>query len=175
MDPEFKTQLLDFALSVRDRVECLGNTPFKGKTVSADNLHMTLSFLGSVDETLLPEVLAIGDRIRLPAFDVVLDQWLVWRRANVAVLAATETPAPLVTFLKQLNGRLAALGISVSQHRYHAHVTLFRRLRLGAGQRADLGTLDTPFHFCPHRFVLLESVPVRGGVEYHILGEWPIG
>jgi RNA 2',3'-cyclic 3'-phosphodiesterase len=45
---------------------------FKGTTVSQENIHLTLEFLGEVTETKLAEIREALDGIKHPAFDISL-------------------------------------------------------------------------------------------------------
>lgn len=98
--------------------------------MAESNLHVTLKFLGQVDEA---RVGAIGDALmavarRTPAFDV-----------NVGGLGAFPTPmrarilwvglapaAPLAALAAEVDATLAALGIEPEARPFAAHVTLGR-------------------------------------------------
>lgn len=103
-----------------------------GRSVAADQLHLTLAFLGSIP----PEAglaLAAGlasTVVALPALKV--ERFAYWPNAahpRLAVLTF-ECPQPLVDLEANVCNLVRSLGLPIDDHRpFHPHVTLARMPR----------------------------------------------
>src|SRR6266478_6212584 len=66
-----------------------------GRAVAADNVHLTLIFLGEQPAEIVPQLCASGAAIEFSAFRLALDEVDCWRKTGIAWLGASETPAAL--------------------------------------------------------------------------------
>jgi 2'-5' RNA ligase len=144
-----------------------------GRWVDPSNYHVTVAFLGGVEETVVDDIVAALRALspRLAALDVPIDAvggFPDARRARVAwVGPATPVPA-FGTLCRLVRDALAALGLRFDQHA-EPHVTVARAV----GLPAELPRVEPP-HTPPLRIAgltLYESVPVPGGPRYDAL-EW---
>ena len=151
--------------------------------VRADNLHLTLRFLGSVNERTLivvrealeeaapgtpPFAVTLGG---LGAFPAPFAPRVVWA-------GVTEGAEALAGLHGRLEAALAARGIPPEGRHYHAHVTLGRaRDPRGAGALA--GALEAPagpFGEAPVEAVhLMRSDLDPGGARYSVLARVALG
>ena len=99
--------------------------PHGASPVADAKLHLTLNFLGSVDEARLPELAAAFD-VPFTPFEVELGRAVVWHQ-SIAVLEPLSTPPELMALHASLNERVAALGLPVEERAYKPHVTMARR------------------------------------------------
>lgn len=100
------------------------------RTVPAEQLHLTLAFLGQVpDEAAAPLAAALDEATRpFAAFDAQLSGVGAFphaRRPRV-VWAGALDPRPLVTLALAVRGSLAAAGHPGDEKDFRAHVTLAR-------------------------------------------------
>jgi len=140
-----------------------------GRPIAADNIHLTLSFLGSVDDSVCQCVRAVGDAIQARPFELLIDRLGYWRRPRIVWAGCSQTPAALMNLVSCL--RTAAedqCGIVADERPYRVHLTLLRKVA-GAGPQ---GSLDTPLPVAVSNFVLMESVSVTGGVRYLPMYDW---
>lgn len=97
--------------------------------VKPDNLHLTLKFLGDVDESLLPQIVEQIDQVakQQTAFRADLNEFGFFPSRNRPriLYAAFEDPLPLMQLLQHLDRLLKPLGIAPEQ-RFHPHITLAR-------------------------------------------------
>lgn len=129
-----------------------------------ENFHITLTFIGSVDERVADDIVAALDRIHAPAFDVAIRGVGVFegRRGPRLVYAAVETSPALLDLAARVEGALRRLpGLDLEARRYVPHVTLARlkdvdRPRLGAFVERN-GLLAPPAWRADH-FGLYSSV-----------------
>ncbi|HEY1043527.1 MAG TPA: RNA 2',3'-cyclic phosphodiesterase [Telluria sp.] len=99
--------------------------PRSASPVADAKLHLTLNFLGSVDEERLPELEAAFD-VPFTPFEVELGRPVVWHR-SIAVLEPLSVPPELIELHTLLDERVAALGLPVEERAYKPHVTMARR------------------------------------------------
>ncbi len=137
--------------------------------VAAANLHMTLVFLGgcTAEELQCSRTAAAG--VVAEGFELTLDCLGGWSRARVQWLGPSGVPAVLPELVVQLQQVLAGCGFALEQRPYVPHVTLARKVRKPES-RSGLEAVHWPVR----DFVLVESVSVRGGVEYRVLDRWPL-
>jgi 2'-5' RNA ligase len=149
--------------------------------VPAPNMHVTLRFLGDVQEevasaildtlqkdlagtgTLMLEVKGLG------VFPDPAKPRVIW----VGVVSAEDVVAALA---KKVDGALERLGFEPESRPFHAHLTL-GRVKHGGGVQPMLDAHgDAAFGQCSvHEVVLYKSVLQRSGAEYTALGRVPLG
>lgn len=128
----------------------LGQPGSKIKWVAAENLHVTLQFLGGVAAETLTEVCSATERVasRIEPFDFhVRGVICVPPRGRVRMLwaGATEPAGRLVSLYEKLADALAPLGFEKENRPFKPHITLARikfapddtQLRDAAGQYAE--------------------------------------
>lgn len=122
-----------------DRLEGIGRPV---RTAARGQLHVTLAFLGQVDERLIWAVgaamneawsqapLAALDLRGLGAFPSLARPHLVW--------AGLADPLPVAALERSLRPRPTSLGLALDDRRFHGHVTL-ARLSVSARSRRRAG------------------------------------
>lgn len=98
--------------------------------MAESNLHVTLKFLGQVDEARIPGIGAALAAVarRTPAFDLDvrgLGAFPTPTRARVLWVGLTPA-SPLAALAADIDARLAALGVERDSRPFAAHVTLGR-------------------------------------------------
>lgn len=99
--------------------------PRSASPVADGKLHLTLHFLGEVDEARLPE-LAEGFHVPFTPFSIEMARPVVWHR-SIAVLEPLSVPGELLALYAALAERIARLGLTVEDRAYRPHVTMARR------------------------------------------------
>ncbi len=99
--------------------------------VPADNLHLTMAFLGETDQSLLPKLQAAADSACREArpFHLTIGgltgAFSNWRRPQVIWLGTTGESGELHRLHQLLAAELSGLGFAVDR-RWHPHITLGR-------------------------------------------------
>ncbi len=119
-----------------DRItQRLKRLPVRASWVRAENLHVTLKFLGEVDEALVPRLRAAAEAALSSA---EIDGELVWRldrlgafpdaeRPRVVWVGSTREPETLRRLVRALERALEPLGFMPEpEGRFVTHVTLGR-------------------------------------------------
>jgi 2'-5' RNA ligase len=139
----------------------------RGRAVPADNLHITLAFLGNVDSALASALL----RLTPPsagAFDLTLERLTFFRRARMLWFEPREVPVALAGLDAALWRTLEARFDCVREkRRFRPHMTLARKARPVVARCA-------PVHWRVDTLVLVESRPRDGGSAYTVVASWPL-
>lgn len=139
--------------------------------VAEENFHLTLRFIGEVDNRAMDDIAAQLDRVREPGFDLELDGFgcfetkgrvrALWAR----VLASDE----LLHLQRKIDTALDAVGVERETRRFKPHVTLARFKDAPLGPVNDFICEASPFSTGPFpvaSFTLYRSFLHRDGPIY---------
>lgn len=139
------------------------------QAVAADNLHLTLAFLGNVTATQRDCMVRLAEDMRPPSFALTLDRFGHWPGPGVVWLGPSAWPEQLDHLAASLTTGMRRCGLQPDPRPYTPHVTLLRKARempeLPAG-------LVLPWQ--ASAFVLCESRSTERGVVYSVLEHWPM-
>ena len=156
-------------LAEEDRTLFAGNG---GKMVPPDEYHLTINYLGEVDDGLLPALEELGQRAAatVPSSVVELDRVEWWKESSVLVRSASSIPEPLIRVDHALAVGLKAAGVVQPPRPLKLHLTLVRSVKphpLGTGK-------VPPLAWSADQLALVKSVD-GGRPRYQVLGQWPFG
>jgi 2'-5' RNA ligase len=140
------------------------------RVVAPADLHLTLLYLGPLDDEQRRAVVLALAGLRCPAFRLVLDRFGVFRRSRV-LWAGPRIVPPTLALLAAL---LAALDLPRAGSRplenrpFRPHVSLLREVR----EMQDRA-LAPPLLWPVRSLVLAARLPVRGRA-YRLLARWPL-
>ena len=97
-----------------------------GRPVPDENLHITLAFLGSIDEQAFDCVRTAARGLQAEPFDLVVDRAGWWRRTGILWLAPSRAPAALNRLVKSLWAALEPCGFWPDYRDFHPHLTIAR-------------------------------------------------
>ena len=141
---------------------------WEGRRTRPETLHLTLVFLGAVDASRLDELRQLAAQLRAEKFALNLDQAGCWRHNRVGWLGAGDTPPVLATLVAELETRLESALFRFDKRAFVPHVTLLRKAHCASSPACR------PVDWPVDRFVLVESQATESGVQYQIVGEWPL-
>lgn len=146
--------------------------------IDPENYHLTLRFIGDVDDSVGWEVASMLGRVRRTAFDLRLDGLSSFggRRPRAIVASAATTPA-LLELQAEHERLFQRLGLEPEGRKFTPHVTLARLRDSSSRQVADYLATRGPFHTLPFpisRFVLFSSRASVGGGPYVVEAEYPL-
>lgn len=144
--------------------------PVELKPVPAQNLHLTLRFLGQSSEIQARQLWTYLSAASLPAFSVRLDELLCWPGPRVLCLAGTVADPALRLLDIVLTQAANNAGYPPAQHALHPHLTLAR----GARQLPQLPITVPALEVLPAELHLYQSVSTPAGVRYPILASLPL-
>lgn len=142
-----------------------------GRRMHADNLHVTLVFLGDVPDARRDAVREAAV-VHVPGFELVFDRARCWRHNRVGHLAASRLPPALTELVRALETGLHGRGFTLERRPYVPHVTLLRDTRCDeCAPPGDETIPGAPLIWRARDFVLVESVR---GVGYRVIERWPL-
>ena len=142
-----------------------------GRLVPAQNVHITLAFLGQVEDQVCKALRTGAATIHTGPFDLTLEQLGWWKRSRILWLGTHSVPAELEQLVRALKSMLKSLGLghSIDDRDFVPHVTLMRDVR-----KPDLSQPVTPIYWKVDRFVLVESVTEPSGPTYRLVDQWKL-
>jgi len=146
--------------------------------IDPDNYHITLRFIGDVDDRAASEVAEVLGRVRRPGFELRLDGLSSFGgRKPRAVVANVPAMAPLVELQAEQERLMQRLGLVPEGRKFSPHVTLARLREASSRQVADYLAVRGPFRSAPFqvgRFVLFSSRDSVGGGPYVVEAAYPL-
>jgi len=148
--------------------------------VEAEDLHLTLRFLGEVQNPDAEDLDTALCALRAPAVEVQLGgigTFAKGRRVHTLWVGAERTPA-LVHLQDKVESAVVRAGFAREARKFTPHVTLARlkdadRMRL---EGFIAGHNDRPFPpFVADSVTLYQSRLSRDGAHYEALAEYPLG
>jgi 2'-5' RNA ligase len=152
-----------------------------GRQTRPGTIHLTLVFIGDLERTRLPELVAALTEVRQSRFEIVFDQARCWAHNRIAYLAPAQPPNTLFDLVAELESVLARLAVPFDRRPYKAHITLIRKANCQKGIPA-LGRDSVspewggfaPIRWSAEDFVLVESVLSPDGADYRIVERFPL-
>ncbi|HXD45651.1 MAG TPA: RNA 2',3'-cyclic phosphodiesterase [Pseudolabrys sp.] len=146
--------------------------------IDPENYHVTLRFIGDIDDALAHEAASALGRIRRPAFDLRFQGLTSFGgRKPRAVIAEATTPQALMELQAEQERLLRRIGLEPEGRKYIPHVTLARLRDSSSRDVADYlaarGLFRTP-EFKVERFVLFSSRNSTGGGPYVVEAGYPL-
>ena len=138
-----------------------------GRPTRPENLHVTLAFLGSVEEARVAEVERAAGTVRPRACPLILDQPGYWKHNRIAWAGASVVPPGLEALVSGLRGILAKSQIRFDAKSFVSHVTLLREAREPRAMPAL-----APIEWRLDGFALVQSVTLPQGSRYEIRKSW---
>ncbi|MCH8931412.1 MAG: RNA 2',3'-cyclic phosphodiesterase, partial [Proteobacteria bacterium] len=139
------------------------------RMVDTANIHITLAFLGNVPDEQYQCLANSAGRVRAGSFDLLLDRWGFFRRAQVFYLTPAAVPGELERLVGQLWGVAGSCGLKPDPRPYQPHLTLARKVTA----RLDLPAPESVL-WTPADFVLVSSETRSSGPVYQVLQRWPL-
>jgi len=140
-----------------------------GRVMREDSIHLTLLFLGETPQARLPQLIEAASSIQLPQFDLRLDSVRGWRHNAIIYAAPSNVPELLLELVDQLRTHVEEAGFIFDKKAFVPHVTLLRKV-----ERLQYQPSILPLHWAVEEFVLVHSIPTDKGMQYQIIGRWPL-
>jgi RNA 2',3'-cyclic 3'-phosphodiesterase len=146
--------------------------------IDPENYHLTLRFIGDIDDALARDIAGLLDRVQRKPFEVRLDGLTSFGgRKPRAVVAAATPQAPLVELQSEHERLLRRVGLEPDGRKYIPHVTLARLRESSSRQVADYLAARAHYRsasFEVSRFVLFSSRASVGGGPYIVEAAYPL-
>jgi len=146
--------------------------------IDPENYHLTLRFIGDIDDALAREIAGMLGRVQRGSFELRLDGLASFGgRKPRAVVAAAATVSPLMELQAEQERLLQRLGLEPDGRKYTPHVSLARLRDSSSRQVADYLSARGHYRSPPfpiERFVLYSSRASVGGGPYVVEAAYPL-
>lgn len=150
----------------------------RARWIDPENYHLTLRFIGDIDDALARDIAFMLGGVRRKSFDMRFDGLTSFGgrrpRAVVATIAVTDQ---LMDLQSEHERMMQRLGLEPEGRKYNPHVTLARLRDTSSRAVADFLATRQPFQspsFKISRFVLYSSRASTGGGPYVVEGAYPL-
>jgi 2'-5' RNA ligase len=139
-----------------------------GKAVPVAKIHLTLAFLGDVDEGRLEAAVSAAAGLRCGSFELLLDEVGSFRGARVAWAGCSQPAQELIELQSRLSEALRAKGFVPEERPFAPHLTLVRKVARPIGRQAT-----PPIRWGARELTLVRSELGKG--SYSTLARWDLG
>lgn len=151
------------------------NIACPGRPVPPGNFHITLSFVGPIDNRTLDRLCLGVDEWLLgqaaPAGALQLDRVGYWQKAGIYWLGASSCPEQLSAMAMKLASISVSHGARRDSKPFQPHVTLYRGCSGAPAAPSQMACI--PYSY--RHFTLMESIQGKRGVSYQALQSWELG
>ena len=139
-----------------------------GKFTLRDNLHLTVAFIGEVQQAKLQNIKAAMSKVEEKPFSLHLGGVGCFRRDNGSILwVGADKSRALLSIHDQLCERLSKSGFAVEMREYKPHLTLAREFTLPEGFDLEQFSNDTEQIKMQVKSIdLMKSERVNGKLTY---------
>ncbi len=146
--------------------------------IDPENYHLTLRFIGDIDDVLSREIAFMLGNVRRLSFELQLDGVGSFGGRRPRAVVATAAPTQQLYELQAEHERLMQrVGLEPEGRKYTPHVTLARLRDSSSHDVADYLATRHPFRPAPFRvsqFVLYSSRASVGGGPYVVEAAYPL-
>jgi 2'-5' RNA ligase len=146
--------------------------------IDPENYHVTLRFIGDVDDVTAQEVASMLGRVKRNAFELHLEGVKSFGgRKPRAVIAVVAPAQPLLEVQAEHERLMQRIGLEPEGRKYTPHVTLARLRDSSSWEVAEYLSARGYFRTSPFRvsrFVLFSSRASVGGGPYIVEAAYPL-
>jgi 2'-5' RNA ligase len=146
--------------------------------IDPENYHLTLRFIGDIDDRLAHEIADMLGGVRRAAFELRMEGLTSFGGRKPRAVVATAAPTPALLELQAEQERLMQrVGLEPEGRKFTPHVTLARLRDTSSREVADYLATRQPFRSAPFqvgRFVLFSSRASVGGGPYVVEAAYPL-
>jgi 2'-5' RNA ligase len=152
----------------------------RGRLVVPDNLHVTLAFLGVVDDERCACYEQAVLPLNQPAFSLTLDRLGYWPRKQILWAGSSVESPELGALVSGLHAGLGHCGFEPDTRPFHVHVTLARHVHRDPlpepeRSRREHAVSLPPLEWRVRELQLVESDTRPEGARYSVRHSWPLG
>lgn len=144
-----------------------------GRPTRPENLHVTLAFLGGVEDAHVAAVERAADEVGPRVASLVLDTPGYWKHNRIAWAGASVVPPELEALVAELRSALIRSRVEFDAKTFVSHVTLLRDARA-----PETMPSLSPIEWKLDGFALVQSVTLPsslvGGSRYEIRKIWKV-
>jgi len=146
--------------------------------IDPENYHITLRFIGDIDDRLAHEIASLLDNVKRRSFEVRFSSLTSFGGNKPRALVVSVEPIqPLIELQSELERLMQRLGLEPEGRKFTPHVTLARLRNASSRDVAEYLSTRGPLFgssFRVSRFVLFSSRASVGGGPYVVEADYPL-
>jgi len=142
-----------------------------GRRIPARNLHVTLAFLGDVEEPRIAAITQEMQQARPPACAFTLDKLGYFAQSRIVWAGAGVVPPELAAYRARLNEALGHAGLRSEKRAFKLHVSLLRDVE--KTPTAQLLQTRMRLPWAVRDVALVASELASGGSRYRVMARVP--
>ena len=146
--------------------------------IDPENYHITLRFIGDIDDRLAHEIASLLDGVKRRSFEVRFGSVTSFGGNKPrAIVVSVEPIQPLIELQSELERLMQRLGLEPESRKFMPHVTLARLRNSSSREVAEYLSTRGPLFgssFHVSRFVLFSSRASVGGGPYVVEADYPL-
>ena len=144
------------------------------KWEAKDKIHLTLKFIGDVEDNLLQEIMnELNFVTDYSSFNCIISKFCFFFRNSEAKIlwCDLKTDERINNLVNQLNEKLSKFDIEVEKRKFKGHLTLLRiKNRVNEEFIKKFKEFDfNPIHLNSNQIALIQSILKPSGSEYKVL------
>ena len=141
-----------------------------GRSIPAQNLHVTLLFIGEVEQSRIIKLASETDKLVCDSFDLTMDHLEFFPANGMVWLTASSIPSGLHRLYQLLRGVAVRNSIKTDRKPFRPHITLIRNVTSPPAAETQV----PPISLRCEDFTLFQSVQGPQGFRYIALEEWSL-
>lgn len=153
-----------------ERLQRIIKPHFIGKTTSSENLHLTLKFLGEIEDTTLDNVKKKLSTIERQSFELTLNGLGVFSQQFIKMVWVKVSTVPLQPMIDNY-----LKDIFEPEHRFMGHITIARVKKVEDKQsflKLINNTTINKIIFTVREFYLKQSILTNEGPIYKVINKY---
>jgi len=146
--------------------------------IDPENYHLTLRFIGDVDDNVAHEIASMLGRVKRGSFELQMEGLTSFGGRKPRAVVASVAPAQALLDVQAEHERLMQrIGLEPEGRKFTPHVTLARLRESSSQQVAEYLSARGYFRISPFRvsrFVLFSSRASVGGGPYVVEASYPL-
>lgn len=139
----------------------------KGSFTRKENLHLTLAFLGEVDEKELATLRKVMDKLEFSKFSIEFTNMSSFRNGDELLPWIGINPNPKLQILQQeLTDELKACGFAPDEKKFTPHITLGRRVIIKRDTEFIMNDGSVGIGMVVDEISLMKSERINGVLTY---------
>ena len=165
-------EVLDYLYDLQKKID-LGNA--KVKWVAKKNIHITLKFIGNIEDSLLEDIKSRLSKVKYNKFSMKLSKvgWFPEEDSPRVVWMGVDNEKEVINLQKKIDEKL--LDILQGEQKFSAHITLGRVKRTDKKLLENLRMINIEkMNINIEKFSLINSQLTRDGPKYNIVERYEL-
>lgn len=170
---------LEIPPDLRSRLEALCAGIFGARWVDPENLHVSLRFIGEVDEAVCEDVIDSLLTIHTPSFELTLERLGTFEQGGIphTLWVGVRKNDALLQLQSKVERAIVGAGLPPERRRYTPHLTIARIKDAPVGHLVSFIAKHEPFRMSPftvESFSLFSSFLSKSGSQYTVEETFPL-